>query len=100
VTTNMASLRANRAWQIWWPSMTELQHWWIREEPLMSSTWTCAKTSFSLKLRDMGLTDGPLSGEGIGWTVTLKECGQWLNVQVETSDEWPSSGVGTWTGAV
>jgi len=26
-----------------------------------------------------------------------KSCGQWLDVQVETSDEWCSSGVGTGT---
>ncbi|GAB0176696.1 hypothetical protein GRJ2_000134800 [Grus japonensis] len=29
-----------------------------------------------------------------------KSCGQQLNVQVETSDEWCSSGVGTGTGTV
>ena len=34
-----------------------------------------------------------------GW-LHLKSCGQWLNVQVETSNEWHSSGAGTGTGAV
>ena len=34
MTANMASLRANCAWQIWCPSMTGSQHWWIKEERL------------------------------------------------------------------
>jgi len=29
-----------------------------------------------------------------------QSCSQWLNVQVETSDEWCASGVGTGAGAV
>jgi len=56
-----------------------LQGWWIREEQLMSSTWTCAKllalccmTSLVSQLERQGLTDGPLDGYGIGWMVTLR----------------------------
>jgi len=38
---------------------------------------------------------------GIGWMVALtKSCGQRLGVQVETSDEWHSSGAGIGTSAV
>jgi len=37
--------------------------------------------------------------EWAGWSHS-KSCGQWLNVQVEISDEWHSSGVGIGTGAV
>jgi len=55
--------------KIWEPSMMGLLHWWIREEQLMSCTWTCAKhltlshmTSSSLNCRDMDLTDRPLCG--------------------------------------
>jgi len=33
------------------------------------------------------------------WT-HLKSCSQWLNVQVETNDEWCASGVSTGAGAV
>ncbi|GAB0186117.1 hypothetical protein GRJ2_001077000 [Grus japonensis] len=47
----------------------ELQCWWIREEQLTSSIWTCAKhltlsctTSLSLNWRYMDLMGGPLSG--------------------------------------
>ena len=43
--------------------------WWIKEEQLASSTWTCAKyltlscmTSLSLNWRDVDMMDGPLSG--------------------------------------
>jgi len=39
----MASPRASHAWQTWWPYMMELQRQLIKEEQLMSSTWTCAK---------------------------------------------------------
>jgi len=49
--------------------MMGLLLWWIREEQLMSSTWTYAKhltlsrmTCLSLNWRDMDLTDGPLGG--------------------------------------
>lgn len=69
VTANTASARANRAWQIWWLSIMGLQHQWIREEQLMSPSWTCEKrfmlscmTSLSLKWRDMDLSDGPHDG--------------------------------------
>lgn len=47
VTTNMASLSSNCACQVQWPSATGLQHCWIREEQLTSSTqvtqsiWCC-----------------------------------------------------------
>lgn len=37
----VSSLRANHVWQIWRPSM--LQHQRVREEQVMSATWTCAK---------------------------------------------------------
>jgi len=70
----------------------------------MSSIWTCAKhltlshtTSLTPSWRDMDLLEGPLGALGIGWMVTLKEL---LNVQMETSDEWRSSGVGIETDAV
>ena len=33
------------------------------------------------------------------WLQT-KSCGQWLNVQLETSDEWHSLGVGIGTSTV
>jgi len=79
VTANMASPRANHAWQIWWPSAMELQNWWIREKQLTSSAWTHARhltlshtTSLCLNWGEMDLTDAPLSGYGIGLLVTLK----------------------------
>lgn len=75
----MAVLRTNHV-QIWWPSTTVLQHWCVRQEQLMSSTWICAKhltlsdmIALSLNLRDMDLMDGPLGGSGIVWMITLKE---------------------------
>jgi len=69
VTASVASLRADGAWQIWWPSMMRLLRWWIREEQLIPSTRTCAKhftpscmTRLSLNWRHMDLMDGPLGG--------------------------------------
>jgi len=43
--------------------------------------------------------DYTVNKELAGWSHS-KSCSQWLNVQVETSDEWCSSGVSTGTGAV
>jgi len=43
----MPSIRANRAWQIWWPSTTRLQRWWINKNNwhhlpgLVQSIWRC-----------------------------------------------------------
>jgi len=34
-----------------------------------------------------------------GWSQS-KSCSKWLNVQLETSDEWPSSGTGVGTDTV
>lgn len=34
-----------------------------------------------------------------GWSPP-KTCGQWLDIQVETSEEWCCSGVGIGAGAV
>ena len=91
VAASTASLRAKRAWQIWWPSTMGLQHWWIRED--LSSTWTCAKhltlsrtTSLSTNWRDMDLTDGPLGGKGIGWMGTLKDL--WSTAQCSSGHQW------------
>ena len=42
----------------------------------------------------------PVSGWEIGWILHSESCGQQLDVQVETSDEWCSSGVGIVTSAV
>jgi len=55
MTVNMASLTANCAWQIWWPSTTWLQHQWIRGEQLTSSTWIFAK-HWILLLHDIFLS--------------------------------------------
>jgi len=69
VLTNVASPRASHAWQTWWPFMMELQHQWIKEEQLTSSTWTCVKclmlscmTSWSPNWRKVDLMDGPFAG--------------------------------------
>lgn len=43
VTEKMPSVRANHAWQNWWPSMMGLQCRWIREQQQMSSAWTSAE---------------------------------------------------------
>jgi len=60
--------------------MTGLLHWWMREEQLMPSAWTCARhlvllhtTSLTLKWKDMDLMDVPLGGEGMSWIVALKD---------------------------
>ena len=34
-----------------------------------------------------------------GWSRS-ESCGQWFSVQVETGDEWCSSGIGAGTGAI
>ena len=34
-----------------------------------------------------------------GWSHP-ENCGQQLNVQVETGDEWCFSGIGAWTGVI
>ncbi|GAB0205741.1 mitochondrial enolase superfamily member 1 [Grus japonensis] len=46
-----------------------------------------------------GWMDHSVDKELAGWSHS-KSCGQRLNVQVETSDEWHSSGVGTGTSTV
>jgi len=38
--------------------------------------------------------DGPLAGQRMAGWLHSESCGQWLSVQVETEDEWCSSGVG------
>jgi len=43
--------------------------------------------------------DHSLHKELAQWTHS-KSCSQWLDVQVETSDEWCASGVGTGASAV
>lgn len=43
--------------------------------------------------------DHLLDKELAGWLYS-ESCGQELNVQVEMSDEWPSSGIGVWTGVI
>jgi len=43
--------------------------------------------------------DLSVSKQLAGWSQS-KSCSERLDVQVETSDEWCSSGVGTGTGAV
>jgi len=54
----------------------------------------------SLNWRDMDLMGGPSVGEDLaGWSHS-KTCSPWLHVQVETSDEWCSSGVSTGMGGV
>lgn len=54
MTDNMASLRANQAWNIWWLFTVVLQHWWTREEQLTSPTWTCEKIFTVLTKRCWG----------------------------------------------
>lgn len=61
--------------------------------------WTRAKrltlshtTSLSLNWRDVDLPNRALGGWGIGWMSHSKGCGQWLNVQAETSDQWYPQG--------
>ena len=87
------------------PSISCAAHCDIQRRKLV----ICAKhltlsrmTSLFLNWRDMDLIDGPLAGYGIGWIGLLhsKSCGQQLDVQVETSDEWCSSRVSIGTGAV
>lgn len=66
---------------------------------LTSATWTCAKhwtMSLSLTWRDMDLTDGALIDKKLAGWLHSESCGQWLDVPVKTSDEWCSSGAGTW----
>lgn len=71
-----ASMRARCAWQVWWPSMTGLQCWWVRKEQLTSYTWICTKhlrlswtTSLSLNWRGMNLTGVWLSNKQLsGWS--------------------------------
>jgi len=41
--------------------------------------------------------DHSMDKELAGWSHS-KSCSQWLDVQVETSDKWRSSAVGTETG--
>jgi len=43
--------------------------------------------------------DNSLDKELARWMHT-KSCSQWFHVQVETSNEWCASGVGTGAGAV
>ena len=43
--------------------------------------------------------DHSVDKELAGWSHS-KSCGQWLDIQVETSDEWCSSAVGIGTSAV
>lgn len=47
----------------------------------------------------MWWADHSLDKELFGWPHS-NSCGQWLNIQVEISDHWCSSGVGTGTGSV
>lgn len=75
------------------PSMMGLQCWWIREEQLMSSPWTCAEhltlscmTSLSVNWTDVDLTDGPFNGQGIGWRVALIEL--WSMAQCPSAEQW------------
>lgn len=56
-------------------STTWLQHWWVRKEHLMSSTWICAKhlttshkTTLSVEWADMDLMGGHLDKEAAGWS--------------------------------
>jgi len=69
---------------------------WIKEEQMTSSTGTCAQhltlsctTSWPLNWTKKDVMEWPLAGYGIGWMVALS-CGQWLNVHVESGDEWGS----------
>jgi len=43
--------------------------------------------------------DHPVDKELAGW-LHSKNCGPWLDVQVDTSEEWCSSGVSSGIGAV
>jgi len=43
--------------------------------------------------------DHSLDKELAGWSHS-KSCSQWLDIQVETSDEWCALGVGTGASAV
>jgi len=94
LVTKMASPRTNHAWQTWWPFLMELQCQWIKEEQLMSPTWTCAKrltlscmTSLLPNWRKIDLMNS-------------ESCSQQLNIQVETGDEWCSSGISAGTSAI
>lgn len=55
---------------------------------MMSTTWTCAElVTLSLPLKDMDLTHGPLSRQGIGWMVTLRVVVNGLMFKVKASDK-------------
>lgn len=105
----MVSLRANYVWHIWWLILMAPQHWWIRDEQVTQSTWTCGKDltlscmpPLLLNWTGMGLTNGPPSEwlDGLtGWWHP-KSCHQWLDVQVGTSDRKCSSGADIGTDVV
>lgn len=106
MTATMASLRVNCAWHISWPSTAGGEPWWIREEWLTSSTWTCIKhlttthrTSLS-RLQSHGFDRSATQSElGFGWMVALKDLSL-FSVQLKSSHGWHSSGVSTGTTTV
>lgn len=106
VTVNVASLTANHAWQTWLTSMMWLQFWWMREDRLTSSTWTCAKY-----LALFPLTSLSLNGEARIWWMdhsVNKELAGWSNAELQSmarcsSGDWwrvMSSGVNQGTSTI
>jgi len=49
--------------------------------------------------RKIDLKDNSLDEELAGW-LHSEDCGQWLNIQVETGDKWCSSRIGTGTSVI
>lgn len=89
VTTKMASLRANHAWQCCW-----LLQWVYISGGQGTSAWICTKhftlshtTSFSLYWRHMDLMAVPLVDKKLAGGSSSKCCNQDFNIQVQSNDE-------------
>lgn len=107
VVTTVASPRASHIWQTWWPFMMELQCQWIKEEQLTSSTCTSTKC-LTLSHTTSWLPNGRKKWFS-RWTTRwirnwmgrcTQSSSQQINVQVKTTDEWHSSGIGAGTGII